>query len=203
MSEVAAGAGVGLLAAGIGSFVRGLQWRRLLSRHAIDPNATVYYERGEYARIVERVVDAHEVDLAGISLLYALEYIKDHLGEYVQHARHTRILLPATRAICDGRDIAQGTEPGGLWNGVMDAHRLLSRIRSQHPSSFSVQYFTVQPYFAMTRVDGRVWVSPYVTMSGRSSPVISVEKERSPELYRTFTTHFQTLWLRSLPAPQP
>lgn len=190
-----------LFAAGLGSLARGLQWRRLLGRHAIDPNATVFYERGDYAHIVERITGAEAVDLLGISLWYALEYIKDHSGDYVRRVRHTRILLPATRDICDARDAAQGTEIGGLWAGVKAYHHVLDRVTSQHPTSFSVRFFTMQPYLAMTRVDGRVWVSPYVTLSGRSCPVIAVENEASPELFHTFTSHFNVMWQRSQPRP--
>lgn len=199
LSGVLANVGVALLGTGIGSAARGLQWRRLLGRHAIDPNALVYYERGDYARIVQNVEQAERLDLLGISLSYAIEYIKDNTAEYIRRVDHTRILLPASRAICDGRDEAQGTSPGGLWVGVRDSHKLIRRLIEDHPTSFSVRFFDIQPYCALTRVDDFIWASPYVTLSGRSCPVIALQKKASPELYRTFATHFELMWQRSSP----
>lgn len=202
LSGVLANVGVALLGAGAGSIARGLQWRRLLSRHAVDPHALVYYERGDYARIVQHVPHADRVDLLGISLSYALKYIKDNTHDYVRRVRHTRVLLPATREICDGRDVAQGTAAGALWNGMLDSHNLLRQMLEDHPTSFSVRFFSLQPYCALTRVDGLIWVSPYVTLSGRSCPVIAVREGASPELYRTYATHFELMWQRSSMAPE-
>jgi hypothetical protein len=203
LADILGNVGVSAGGVGVGSVVRGLQWRRLFSRHAVDPHATVFHERGDYGRIVVNVSEAGEIDLAGISLLYVIEYLKDHPAEYTRRVRHTRILLPATKEICDGRDAAQGTEPGGLWAALQDSRRIMARVMAEYPSSFSLRFFAIQPYFAMTRVDGHVWVSPYVNKSGRSCPVIAVEKSRSPELFGTFTSHFEELWKQSSTIPDP
>jgi hypothetical protein len=188
---------VATLGAVLGSLVRGLRWRALISRHAVDPNAVVYWSRGDYAKLLEYIEHAAEVDVIGISLRYYLEYILDSPGRFTGKVRRTRILLPGTRDICDGRDYAQGGSPGALWSQLNSTALVIQDLRAAYPRSLSARYFSVQPYFAMTRIDDDIWISPYITAHGRSSPVIAVSRQGSPELYKAFKDHFENIWQRS------
>lgn len=181
----------------VGSVARGLKWRTLIGPYNIDPGAVVYWSRGDYAKLVENAESAAEIDIIGISLQYYIEYIRDYGGDFTRKVGRTRILLPGVREICDGRDQAQGTQIGSLWQSLEYSIEALDQVHNAYPSAIATRFYSVQPYFAMTRIDDDIWVSPYITGFGRSSPVIAVSRQRSPELFKTFSEHFENIWIRS------
>lgn len=197
LSNSLTSAGVALLAAVVGGLLKDWRWRRLLSQQHSDPQVIFYTRRGSYGRIIENVRKAQTVDLMGISLLYSLEYIRDNSSTIFRSISRLRILLPGERSICDARDIAQGSPVGSLWDSLSACRRTLDELCALHPASIQVRYFTIQPYLAMTRVDDRMWISPYITKSGNSSPVFSVDGRRSPTTFGIYQEHYENIWQRS------
>jgi len=172
LSNTLTGAGIAVLGVVAGSLAKDWRWRRLFSRYDVDPAVVVYASRGGYSHIVNNVREARSVDLMGISLAYALEHIRDSHTDFFRRVEHLRILLPAVREICDGRDLAQSSAVGSLWHGMGDAVATIRFLRATYPIAVEARYFSLQPYTALTRVDDDLWVSPYVTKSGGSSPVL-------------------------------
>lgn len=197
LSNSLTGVGVALLAAVVGSLLKDWRWRRLLTQQYSDPQIIFYTRRAAYGRIVENIHQAENVDLMGISLQYSLEYIRDNSSAFFRSVSSLRILLPGDKGICDARDIAQGSPVGSLWESLSACRRTLDELCTFHPSSIEVRYFTIQPYLAMTRVDDKIWVSPYITKSGNSSPVLSIDRRRSPTTFELYQEHYENVWRRS------
>jgi hypothetical protein len=189
--------GVAVIAGVAGSILKDLSSRRLLSRHGVDPFVTVYARRGLYAQLVSNINHADHVDLMGISLSYALEYIRDNQADFFHRVRLIRILLPATTGICDDRDRTQGSTVGSLARNLLDSIVTLNALVIQFPAQVQVRYFDEQTYSALTIIDDIVWASPYVVKSGSSSPVLVATKSKSPEIYSLFCTHFEVIWARA------
>lgn len=194
LSNTLTATGIAVLGLVAGGVAKDWRWRRLFSRYDVDPAVVVYASRGGYSHIVANIDHADYVDLMGISLSYALEHIRDNSQEFFRRVNHLRILLPTEEATCDGRDLAQGSAVGSLWNGRQDAVAAIRALQERHPTAVEARSFRLQPYAALTRVNDDLWVAPYVTKSGGSSPVLAITRARSGKLFRLYADHFEYIW---------
>ena len=197
LANILAGGGVAVLAAVAGAVLKDWRWRRLFSRHKVDPHVVVYARRGAYSTIIEGVDAAGAVDLMGISLQYALEYIGNHTNEFFERIQKVRVLIPTSTEICDARDRAQGTSVGTLAAARKSAEHLLQDLVVRYPMKLEFRRFNLQPYCALTRVDEQIWVSPYLSRTGSSSPVLAIQRDKSPLLFESYLNHFDFVWSHS------
>jgi hypothetical protein len=196
LSATSTGFGVALIGAACGSIAKDWRWRRLFSRYRVDAHAVVYVDRAGYGAVLPNIATAARVEIVGISLGYALEYVRDNAPAFFRRVRSIRVMLPAMKVICDERDRVQGSAVGNLWKARGDAVATLTQLMQAYPTQIEVGYLRVTPYAAITRVDDAIWVSPYVHKSGSSCPVLAVTKEWSPVMFALYHDYLDALWTR-------
>ena len=203
LSAILINGGTAAFAAVIGSILKDWRDRIFVGRYGIDHHVIVYIRReaSGYPRILENIHSANHVDIMGISLSYFVEYLGDFPQEVARKINTIRILLPKDMKICDDRDAAQGTPKGSLSQNLINCIGILNSVKEKYSKLLDLRFFSIQPYFALIRVDDVVWISQYVTKSGRSCPVLKISRDKSPELFALFEEHFETIWTNSVPEP--
>jgi hypothetical protein len=194
LSNTLTGVGIAGMAVVIGRIATGWRNRSSFGKKGLDRGVTVYGSRSHYTEILANITSANEVDVVGMSLAYALDHIRDNSRDFFRRVEKVRVLLPGSESLCNERDRAQDGAPGSLWQAVQDSLASVRRLQAEYPNSISVRFFTMQPYGAMTRVDDTVWVAPYITRSGGSSPVMIIGRPRSEHLFELYTGHFDRIW---------
>ena len=194
LSNTLTGLGIAGMVLVIGRIATGWRGRSAFGKKGLDRGVTVYSSRSHYTEILANISSAHEVDVVGMSLAYALDHIRDNSRDFFRRVEKVRILLPGSESVCNERDRAQNGAPGSLWQTVQDSLATVLRLQAEYPNSISVRFFTMRSYGAMTRVDDTMWVAPYITKSGGSSPVMIMGRSRSQHLFELYTEHFDRIW---------
>lgn len=203
LSNTLTGVGVAGMVLVAGRIATGWRGRSAFGKKGLDRGVTVYSSRSHYTEILANITSAHEVDVVGMSLAYALDHIRDNSRDFFRRVEKVRILLPGSESMCNERDRAQDGAPGSLWQAVQDSLATVRRLQAEYPNSISVGFFAMQPYGAMTRVDDMMWVAPYITRSGGSSPVMIIGRLRSEQLFELYRGHFDRIWNDPATTAQP
>lgn len=194
LANTLTGLGVAILGVVAGWLARDWRARNRLGKKGLDRDVVVYTSRSRYPELLANVSGAREVDIMGMSLAYALDYLRDNSRDFFRRVDTLRVLLPGSRTICDERDRAQNAAPGTLWQASRDLLATVAQLQNDYPNSFEVRYFTLQSYGAMTRVDNIIWFAPYITKGGASSPLIVMSRTGSEHLFRLYLEHFDRIW---------
>jgi hypothetical protein len=194
LSNTLTGSGVAVLGVVAGWLAMDWRARKRLGHRGLDRAVVVYTSRSRYPELLANVSSAHEIDIVGMSLAYAVDYLRDNARSFFRRVDHVRVLLPGSRAICDERDRAQNAAPGTLWQASRDLLATVVQLQNDYPNSIAVRFFTLQPYGAMTRIDDTVWVAPYITKGGASSPLMVMSRTASEHLFQLYLEHFDRIW---------
>lgn len=194
LSNIAAGVGVGLIGVFCGSLAKEGRLRKLVTGQGLDPKIRVYVDRTQYSSIVRRVDSAKEIDIYGLSLAYVIDFLRDNSDDVFRRIARIRMILPHNEKVCNERDRSQGSAIGSTWRSNLDRHEVVSRLVERYPAQLSVRYSDVHPYCALTRIDNRLFVAPYVTKGGNSSPVLVLDSNDSTRLFNTYRAHFERVW---------
>jgi len=194
LSNTLTGLGVAGIGIVLGKLTREWRNRNTAGKRGADRGVAVYDSRARYTELLGSITSAREVDLLGMSLAYAIDYIRDNRRDFFRRVDKVRILLPGSKELCDERDRAQHAAPGTLWQSARDLKATLRLLEEEYPKSISVRFFTMQSYGAMTRVDGTIWAAPYVTKGGGSSPLFVMGQRRSERLFDLYREHFDRIW---------
>jgi len=181
------------LSASLVSIFKDWHWQYLLNKN-IDPNIVVFSCRDKYAKLIEEIESAKEVDIMGISIQYTIDYLVDCTDDVSKKIGTMRILLPGNDKICNDRDLTQGTEIGGLKTKLKHTKIALEKLKQNYPNTFKIGYFLLQPYAAYTRIDDVIWVSPYIAKTGRSCPLLRISKKKSRKIFDLYYDYFETMW---------
>jgi hypothetical protein len=199
LSNTLTGLGIAGVVAVVAKLTNDWRTRNILSKRGLDRGVVVYDSRARYTELLGHIVDAREVDLVGMSLAYAIDYLRDNGKHFFRHVDKVRILLPGSKELCEERDRAQNGTPGTLWQAARDQVATVRTLLQAYPQSIEVRFFTMQSYCAMTRVDDTIWVAPYVTKGGGSSPLLVISHPRSEHLFEIYREHFERIWEDSDP----
>jgi len=194
VSNTLTGLGIATLGLVVARLAKQRKARNIPPQQAQDRAVAVYPTRSRYNELLEHVAGADHVDVMGMSLAYAMDFLRDHAREFFRRVETVRVLLPGSREICEERDRAQSGAPGTLWQHNVGQLATARQLQRDYPNSIEIRFFTLQPYCAMTRIDETIWAAPYVAKGGASSMLIEIDRDSSPHGFDLYSSHFERIW---------